>query len=528
MEAAKKIPVSKSVSKPSQLYLPQPNKQISFKIQELPDTYDDDEELAPEEEQVVPDSKVQEEEMDISTKVNLSMKLNHKILQLNSASAQTHPMLVSLAVDEIKTNKKANLDLICVIDHSGSMEGEKLKLLKDTFEYLLTLLTANDRLCLIIFDHQALRLTRLIRMTERGKKIALNKIKSITADGGTDIGLGMQHAFKVIKERKWRNPVTGVFLLSDGLDTDAQFKVKQTLEYYQIKDNFTINSFGYGNDHSPELMNDIAKLKDGAFYYIDKLDTVDECFVDCLGGLLSVIAEDVKIVIKAEPSPIFEKIEITKAFGGDSLWTFDPVNKTYTARIEQLISGKVKDYVLMLKIPPTTKELLDHENSVLLASGYCEMRSALKKSDIPAVKKASLAVTFLNEAEDFKESEINKDVVLNFYRVRGAEALDNARRLSDAKEFNEAKKILTNFKEELSNSALKGEMLVKGLIEEFTAALENIKPEVYEIQGKHAMIQKARVHMEQQSVPMNFEKFSYANKIQTDMVRVAKSKKGFF
>ena len=496
------------------------------KEQDLPDTYDDDEELLPPEDQVIADNKMQEEEMDISTKVNLSLKLNHKILQMNSASAQTHPMLLSLAVDEIKTNKKANLDLICVIDHSGSMEGEKLKLLKETFEYLLTLLTDNDRLCLIIFDHQAMRLTRLIRMTEKGKKISLNKIKSITADGGTDINLGMKHAFKVIKDRRYKNPVTGVFLLSDGLDANAQVRVKKSLDFYQLKDNFTINSFGYGNDHSPELMNDVAKLKDGAFYYVEKLDQVDECFVDCLGGLLSVIAEDVKIVVKAEDT-ILGKAEIVKAYGGDSLWTVnaDSSTKTYMTRIEQLISGKKKDYVLMLKIPASGKELLDHEKNIVLASAFCEMRSALKQSDIPIVKKCELSVAFFNEAEDFKEIETEKEVLLNFYRVRGAEALENARRLSDAKEFNEAKKILNDFKEELSNSALKGEKEVKGLIEEFTSALENIKPEVYEIRGKHAMIQKARVHMEQQSIPMNLAQFGYANSMQTDMIRKAQARK---
>jgi len=32
-------------------------------------------------------------------------------------------------------------------------------------------------------------------------------------------------------------------------------------------------------------------LRDGSFYYIEKLDKVDECFVDALGGLFSVVAE---------------------------------------------------------------------------------------------------------------------------------------------------------------------------------------------------------------------------------------------
>lgn len=37
-------------------------------------------------------------------------------------------------------------------------------------------------------------------------------------------------------------------------------------------------------------MNNISKLKDGNFYYVQDLKTVDEMFVDALGGLFSVVA----------------------------------------------------------------------------------------------------------------------------------------------------------------------------------------------------------------------------------------------
>jgi len=59
-----------------------------------------------------------------------------------------------------------------------------------------------------------------------------------------------------------------------------------------MKDSFTINTFGYGKDHDEDLMDDIAKLKDGTFYFIEKADDVGECFADCVGGLISVVAKD--------------------------------------------------------------------------------------------------------------------------------------------------------------------------------------------------------------------------------------------
>jgi len=41
-------------------------------------------------------------------------------------------------------------------------------------------------------------------------------VKGIYATGGTDISAGMDIAFEVLGRRKEANPVSSVFLLSDG------------------------------------------------------------------------------------------------------------------------------------------------------------------------------------------------------------------------------------------------------------------------------------------------------------------------
>lgn len=92
---------------------------------------------------------------------------------------------------------------------------------------------------------------------------------------------------KVLKGRKERNPVTSMFLLSDGLDGGAEKKVEKLLS--KCQESFTINTFGFGNDHDSKMMSDISRFKDGSFFFIEKLDQVDEAFVSALGGLLSVL-----------------------------------------------------------------------------------------------------------------------------------------------------------------------------------------------------------------------------------------------
>jgi hypothetical protein len=47
-------------------------------------------------------------------------------------------------------------------------------------------------------------------------------------------------------------------------------------------------------------MTSISKLKDGNFYFIQQLDTLDEYFADALGGLVSVVAKDVSFTVFSE------------------------------------------------------------------------------------------------------------------------------------------------------------------------------------------------------------------------------------
>lgn len=106
--------------------------------------------------------------------------------------------------------------------------------------------------------------------------------------------------------------MTSIFLLSDGLDGGAQERVADTLVSMNLNETFTINTFGFGADHDPILMNGISKLKDGTFYYVEKLDVVDECFVDALSGLFTVVAQNVNVTIKCPSNKVLSDVMISK------------------------------------------------------------------------------------------------------------------------------------------------------------------------------------------------------------------------
>jgi len=482
--------------------------------------YGDDEPLKPQETTTTLETESPLTQEQVESAINLSLHLKKKTLQSSSFTEQTLPMLVSLAVDNIKSSKKAPLDLVCVIDNSGSMRGDKIALVRNTFQYLLQYLRDCDRLSIVIFDHRAHRLFPLICATEENKQKILGHVSTITEDGGTNVALGMKHAFEILKQRRERNPLSSILLLSDGHDNGAQHRVSEKLEHagQELKD-VTIHTFGFGNDHDAQLMTDIAALRSGNFYFIQKLDTVDEAFVDCLGGLLSCIGQNVSIKIKPEQSDVLKGVEFTQALGEACMWNKD--GDVYVTKIANLISGKQRDFVLELKIPVNTKELQDNEKNIIVATAEAEITGLDGKQ---IIKKTELRITLLNEVEEVKdEEEDDREVMNNFYRLKGAMLLNEARDLAGQGKNEEAKKKLESFKEELSNSFLKDEQFIKNLIKDIDQAIVNVSPQVFAQGGKHFLMENARAQMHQMSNLASAN--CYQNAYQTNLLNEVRQQK---
>lgn len=203
----------------------------------------------------------------------------HTNFILNFEKNLIGPCLLTINAKEVENEeeldeKRTPIDLICVIDKSGSMGGEKIKLVHETLEFIIENLNSEDRLSVISFNDNATREFNLCRMKE-DKKHEFNKIvTNITSWGGTTISTGLEMAFKTIKERKYRNPVTSIFLLSDGRDNEqldnentekTSTQIEHLINKFDLSDTFTIHSFGFGNDHDESVMNSIASLKGGQF-----------------------------------------------------------------------------------------------------------------------------------------------------------------------------------------------------------------------------------------------------------------------
>lgn len=130
------------------------------------------------------------------------------------------------------------------------------------------------------------------------------------------------------------------------------------------KSAYSIHTFGYGSDHDPKLMKNIANFRDGNFFYIDKLETLDEAFASCLGGLFSVIAEEVNITIKSKMKGIFADVKIIKAFGDITIYNKE--KDEYNIKLSQFLSGISKNFVMEINVPIIKQKVGDLDRNQVL------------------------------------------------------------------------------------------------------------------------------------------------------------------
>ena len=241
--------------------------------------------------------------------------LDISILKGDKLFNKNTPIIINL--DSPNTaDKKSNVDLICVIDISGSMRGDKINQVKDSLNTLVKLMDSNDRLGLVVFNTHSSILSGLTNMTPSNKITLTDKINSIHAGGGTSILSGLENAVNMLEQSTTLTVTSSVILLSDGMDSNlSEIELTKGLKDLTKGKNlsFTLHTFGYGLNHDPLTMTNLANIRDGSFYFVEDIPKVKAYFVNVLGGCMSVIGNNLKIKMRTT-------FNIDKVFGLEDLF----------------------------------------------------------------------------------------------------------------------------------------------------------------------------------------------------------------
>ncbi|XP_057956239.1 E3 ubiquitin-protein ligase WAV3-like [Malania oleifera] len=398
----------------------------------------------------------------------------------------------------ISHNSRAPVDLVTVLDVSGSMAGTKLALLKRAMGFVIQNLGPSDRLSVIAFSSTARRLFPLRRMTETGRQQALQAVNSLISNGGTNIAEGLKKGAKVMIDRKWKNPVSSVILLSDGQDTYTVISPGgarpqtdyQSLLPFSIQRNnggggdvvsdstglqIPVHAFGFGADHDAASMHSISEASGGTFSFIEAEGVIQDAFAQCIGGLLSVVVQELQVGIEC----VHPSLQLGSIRAGSYKTTMMADARMVLVDVGDLYAEEERDFLVTVNVPADV-----HNSEMSLLKVRCVYRDPITKEMVNLVEANEVKI---QRPEMAGQLVMSMEVDRQRNRLRAAEAMAEARAAAERGDLTGAVSVLESCRQVLSEtmSALAGDRLCVALDAELKEVQERMANQnVYEASGR--------------------------------------------
>ncbi|HUY87688.1 MAG TPA: FixH family protein [Pirellulales bacterium] len=170
-----------------------------------------------------------------------------------------------------KEKEKPSLAMALVIDKSGSMGGEKIELAKEAAKSAAELLGGSDKLGVIAFEGEAYWISEMQSASNKGRII--DDISRLEAGGGTNMYPAMDEAFAALQATVAK--LKHVIILSDGISAPGDF---EGIANDMATSRITISTVGVGEGADEQLLEEIARIGQGRYYFTDDPTSIPQIF----------------------------------------------------------------------------------------------------------------------------------------------------------------------------------------------------------------------------------------------------------
>lgn len=420
-----------------------------------------------------------------------------------STTMETQGMMVSLSETKLgdKDMDTCKADVVCIIDISGSMAGAKLEYVKKTLTSLLSFLNGS-RLGIVVFDDNAEVLMNLKIVNDHNLANIQKVIDSLQTRGSTNISGAVHCAQNLLGQRKTKNEVASLFLLSDGQHNQGPIS-NELMFSNDIKrsgTDYTLHTFGYGDDHDAKLMQSMSEHKHGNYYFVNDITIVDECFVDCLGMVTTALASKGTLTLKLQPTAFYPEIRIVRTYG--PYWK--KISDTQAVlSLNSIYAGFKKDFVVEVEFDPTKTAI---QNQVVATIATLDLEFTELGSSAPVKLSRNVQVTILPQNHGQTITR-NLEVQKNILRVKGGQTIKDASELNNQGKGKEAVLLLDAMHKDLEMAvALKDDPVISSLAQQMKEIKTMIENEMAGRQNAcksaNYMMQQANMYSNQASQPM--------------------------
>ncbi|KAF8845095.1 hypothetical protein BDN67DRAFT_542490 [Paxillus ammoniavirescens] len=232
------------------------------------------------------------------------------------------------------------LDLILIISlpppgAPRSTAGLKIRVIKASVDFLLASLGVRDRLSVVTFEvgtggrvrktpylcpgraqsrNRLLKFIDDIGRQDEGQNVEDEFLVRASKDEKTDVVTAVNHGLDIVLQRKSRNPVSGMILVSDAADSTRRAQMDLVLARAEAA-NMPIHSFGYGRSHDPASLWLMSNHTSGTYTFVKDWYDLRACLAGCVGGMMSIGLLNMKLHMKIVDG---QRFRIRKVSGGPS------------------------------------------------------------------------------------------------------------------------------------------------------------------------------------------------------------------
>jgi len=396
---------------------------------------------------------------------------------------------------------RAPVNIVAVIDVSGSMRGAgKMDLTRSTLRLVARNLGKGDHLSIVTYSDKVHVVQQPRAMDTAGKQAADDAIGRLQPTGQTNLSGGLLKGVEVMRQGMLERPggINSILLMTDGFAnvgvTDAEELIGVMRGVVGAAPGYSLYTFGCGAQHNDSLLRGLSEVTDGAYYFIDSADAIPASFGDCLGGLMSVVAQNITLTLTCQDGAVFERVQSSRPVA------MQAGNTVCEVTLGDLQSEEERDVLVSMRFPalPQPRPTFD-----------TYMRCNLTYLDVQAKDFATAAAT-IQLARPAVVADRREEVVgvgstkvsQQIGRFRATAALAEAKSLADNGEYKRAcaavQAVLSDLEAELAGG-VGGEYTAQLVtdLRECVSGLRNVSS--YTSEGRYRVATHTQAHNAQRS-----------------------------
>ncbi|MEA3309452.1 MAG: VWA domain-containing protein [Chloroflexota bacterium] len=194
------------------------------------------------------------------------------------------------AVQDLWKAARKDVNLVMVLDVSGSMGGDKLRSAQTAAVQFVNQMGEDDYISIVAFSTTSRILVAHKKVGEERQRV-INVLQNLEADDYTAFYDALGDASSILAKTNSSETSNAIVALTDGLDNSSvNYAFDQTLIEVATAHNTTICTIAYGNDADEQILVELALQAHGNFYHGDEasIETIYQEMSAAFGGSVGV------------------------------------------------------------------------------------------------------------------------------------------------------------------------------------------------------------------------------------------------